>query len=342
MTFCVGLTRDLLKPDGSPVFPDLDLSALDEAVEVEWDYLGEGGPEVRPDLIVGRDALVVLAPKITAATLEGAERLAIVARLGVGYDSVDVEACTGAGVALTITPDGVRRAVASSALVLALAHQLLIKDRLTRAGQWALRVDHMGTGLTGRVLGVVGLGNIGREVFALARPLGMRHMACDPYASQEDADRLEVGLVDLDTLMRSADFVCLCCALTPDTRHLIDAGKIALMKETAFLINVARGPLVDQRALTAALRSRSLQGAALDVFEEEPIAVDDPLLQLDNVILTPHSVSWTDEASRLTGQSACSSILDVAAGRNPSHVVNEEVLFHPRFRAKLEQFAARA
>jgi phosphoglycerate dehydrogenase-like enzyme len=166
-------------------------------------------------------------------------------------------------------------------------------------------------------------------------------MASDPSpAAAEDAARLGVELVELDALLRSADFLCVCCALTPETRHLIDAAALALMKETAYLVNVARGPIVDQAALTDALQSGALQGAALDVFEEEPIATDDPLLQLDNVILSPHAVSWTDEAFRLMGQSASKSILDVAAGRDPEHVVNREVLENPRFRQRLEQYRA--
>ena len=342
--FRIGMTRDLLKPDGSQAFRDLDLTSLGATDQVACDYLAEDEPEVRPDLIEGCDALVVLAPKITARTLEGADHLTVVARLGVGYDSVDVAACTRAGVALTITPDAVRRPVAAAALalVLALGHRLLIKDRLTRAGRWAEKVDNMGTGLTGRVLGVIGLGNIGREVFNLAARLGMRHMASDPSpAAAEDAARLGVELVELDALLRSADFLCVCCALTPETRHLIAAAALALMKETAYLVNVARGPIVDQAALTDALQSGALQGAALDVFEEEPIATDDPLLQLDYVILSPHAVSWTDEAFRLMGQSASKSILDVAAGRDPEHVVNREVLENPRFRQRLEQYRAR-
>ena len=150
--FRVGMTRDLLKPDGSPAFRDLELTSLGESDRVACDYLAEDEPEVRPDQIEGCDALVVLGSSITARTLEGADRLAVIARLGVGYDSVDVAACTRASVALTITPDAVRRPVACSALalVLALGHRLLIKDRLTRAGRWAERVDNMGTGLTGR------------------------------------------------------------------------------------------------------------------------------------------------------------------------------------------------
>ena len=162
--FRVGVTRDFLKPDGTIGFGDIGLGLLDAAPGVDWEFLAEDTRELRGDQVAAYDALLVLTPRVSAATLAGADRLAIVARFGVGYDNVDVPACTAAGVLLSITPDGVRRPVAASvmAFLLALSHKLLIKDRLTRAGRWAERLDHMGMGLTGRTLGVVGLGNIGR------------------------------------------------------------------------------------------------------------------------------------------------------------------------------------
>lgn len=340
-TFRVGVTRDFLAPDGRLGFGDIGLGMLEERPGVEWAFLEEDTRELRADQLRGWDALLVLGPKVTAASLEGADRLAIVARFGVGYDSVDVEACSARGVLLTITPDGVRRPVAASVitLVLALAHKLTIKDRLTRVGRWGEKLHHMGMGLTGRTLGVIGFGNIGREVFELARPFGMRHLAADPFARPEDAAAAGVELVDLETLLREADFVAVCCALTPETHHLIDAERLALMKPSAYLINVARGPIVDQQALTEALRRGSIQGAGLDVFEQEPIDPDDPLLTLDNTIVTPHALCWTDECFRGIGRSACESILDVAAGRRPQHAVNPAALDHPRLQSLLREHA---
>jgi phosphoglycerate dehydrogenase-like enzyme len=340
--FRVGVTRDFLRADGTMVFGDIGLGALDLAPGVDWEFLAEESPELCVEHVRDFDALLVLAPRVTAATLSGADRLAIVARFGVGYDNIDVPACTAAGVLLSITPDGVRRPLAASVmtLVLALGHRLLIKDRMTRAGRWAEKLDEMGTGVTGRTLGVVGLGNIGREVFALAQPFGMRHAAADPYVSAAEAAALGVELLRLDDLVGSADFVCICCALTPETHHLIDARRLALMKSTSYLINVARGAIVDQRALTEALQAGRLRGAGLDVFESEPIARDDPLLALENVILAPHAICWTDECFRGNGQSACASILEVAAGRVPPHVVNRGVADHPRLREKLRRYGA--
>ena len=339
--FKVGLTRDFLKADGSIAFGDIGLDLLDAAAGVEREFLREDVKELKPEQAREHDALLVLAPRVTAATLDGAERLLVVARFGVGYDNVDVEACTRQGVALTITPDGVRRPVAVSAitLLLAAAHKVVVKDRLTREGRWSEKLNHMGMGVTGRTMGLIGLGNIGRETAALAKPFEMRLVAHDPYASAADAARAGVELVSLEDLLKTSDFVCVTCALTPETRHLLDARRIALMKPSAYLINVARGPIVDQKALVDALKARRIQGAALDVFEEEPVKADDPMLALENVTLAPHAICWTDECFRGNGLSACRSILDAAGGRPPKNVVNREVLETPRFQEKLRRFA---
>ncbi|HWB08181.1 MAG TPA: NAD(P)-dependent oxidoreductase [Pirellulales bacterium] len=336
MKFRVGITRDFLKPDGSLGFGDIGLGLLDENPDVQREFLPESCGEIPPDVADEYDALLVLAPRVTARTVDGCRRLRLIARFGVGYDNVDVEACTRNGVMLSITPEGVRRPVATAALafLLALSHKLVIKDRLTRAGRWAEKLDHMGTGLTGRTLAAVGLGNIGRELFRLAAPFQMRHVAFDPYIGAESAiDGIE--MLDLDRVLTEADFVVICCALTAETRHLLDARRLRLMKPTSYLINVARGPIVDQAALTAALLEGRIAGAGLDVFEVEPVPADDPLLRLDNVIVAPHGIAWTDELFGGNGREACRSILDVAEGGVPRSLVNRQVLEHPALRAKL-------
>ena len=339
--FRVGVTRDFLGPDGRITFGDIGLSLLDGHPGLSWEFLSEDTSELRPDQVRDYDALLVLSPRVTATTLEGADRLALVARFGVGYDTVDVAACSRNAVLLTITPEGVRRPVATAAMafLLALSHKLLIKDRLTRSGRWAEKLHHMGMGLTGRTLGVIGLGNIGRELCDLARPFGMRLVAFDPHVDPAAAASAGVALLPLEKLLRDSDFVCVCCALTPETRHLLDAERIGLLKPTAYVINVARGPIIDQAALTEALRSGAIQGAGLDVFETEPIDPHDPLLTLDNVILAPHALCWTDECFHGNGVSACRSILDVAAGRVPGPVVNRDVVDHPLLVEKLRRRA---
>jgi D-3-phosphoglycerate dehydrogenase len=323
--FRIGLTRDFLKPDGTVGFGDIGLSMFDAIPNLIWEFLPEHRPVLGPDQITGYDGLLVLASRVTAETLAGADRLSIIARFGVGYDNIDVAACTEAGVLLTITPDGVRRPVAVSAitLLLALSHQLLVKDRLTRDGRWGEKLNFMGQGVRGRTLGVIGVGNIGREIFQLAAPFEMRHLGFDPYLNHPVPG---VDLVSLDTLIRESDYLVICCALTPDTHHLINAERLKQMKPNSYLINVARGPIIDQRALTEALTEHRIAGAGLDVFDVEPIAPHDPLLELENVILSPHAICWTDECFAGIGRSACQSLIDVASGKTPAHVVNREVL----------------
>lgn len=341
-TFQVGFTRDFLAADGTVSLGDIGLGVLDEAAGVTWEFLAGSGPELVADQVRTYDALALLGPRISTATLEGAAgRLAVIARYGVGYDTIDIDACTRNGVAVTIAPDGVRRPMATAILtfILALSGRLLQKDRITRNARWGEKLDYMGVGLTGRTLGTIGLGTIGREVFKLAAPFEMRHIAHDPYAPPDAAPG--VALVDLGTLFRTADFVVVCCALTPETRHLVNAERLALMKPTAYLVSTARGPIVDQAALTGALREGRIAGAALDVFEQEPVDPDDPILELDNVVVTPHALGWTDEWIRLTGQSALGGILDVAAGREPPHVVNRDVLKSAHFQEKLTRYAMR-
>jgi D-3-phosphoglycerate dehydrogenase len=331
--FRVGLTRDFLKPDGSIGFGDIGLDLFASA-GIAWEFLPHLDAEILPEHARDYDGLLVLAPRVSSRTVQGVGRLRIVARFGVGYDNVDVAACTQAGILLTITPEGVRRPVAVAALtfLLALSHKLLVKDRLTREGRWADKLNFIGQGVTGRTLGIIGLGNIGRELAMLAKPFDLRILAHDPWVDANHAAGAGVRLVSLDDLLRQADYVCICCALTPQTHHLFNESRLGLMKKTAYLINVARGPIVDQQALLHALRTGQIQGAGLDVFEQEPIAPDDPILTLDNVILSPHALCWTDECFGLNGRSAIMSLIDVARGIAPRNVVNRDALAHERLR----------
>jgi D-3-phosphoglycerate dehydrogenase len=341
--FRVGVTRDFLNPEGRVGFGDIGLGLLDNAPGVSWEFLPQNTEELGPHQVRGYDALLVLAPSVTVRSLEDAGRLAVIARFGVGYDNVDIQACSRAGVIVTITPDGVRRPVAAAAItfLLALAHRLLEKDRLTREARWAEKLMYMGTGTTGRTLGVIGLGNIGREVFRLASSFGMRHIAFDPYVSAEAAASVGAELIGLETLMCESDYVVICCVLTDETRHMVNARRLALMKQGAYLINVARGPIVDEAALIRVLQERRIAGAGLDVFEREPPDPGNPLFKLDNVILTPHAVCWTDECFAGNGRSAVGSILEVAAGRLPGNIVNREAAAGERFLAKLRRYGAR-
>ena len=337
--FRVGITRDFLKPDGSSDLDNIAEPLFDNA-GLEWEYIDHNATDVNAEQVVDYDALLVLGTRITTNTFTHNGKLTIIARFGVGYDKVDVQACTDNGVILTIAPDGVRRPVATSILtfVLSLSHQLRIKDQLIRSGRWEDTKDYIGMGLVGRTLGLIGMGNIGKETFRIAKPFGMKHIAYDPFITPADAAEVDVEIVDLETLMKTADFVCVCCPLNDQTRGLVDARYIGLMKSTAYLINTARGPIVDQKALTEALQKGQIQGAGLDVFENEPIDNDDPLLSLDNVILTPHSICWTDECFEGNGKSACESIIAVASGELPKYIVNRQVVDNPLLKQKMARY----
>jgi len=328
--FKVGLTRDLLTASGQPSFGSAPLEILATASDaLEWEYLPQTVGEITPDLAARYDAIYVNSPKVTAASVgRGDRRLGLIARHGVGYDSVDVDAMTRAGVLVTNTPIAVRRPVATMAItyVLALAQKMLIKDRLTRAGNWSQRTDHMGRGLTGRTLGIVGAGGTGLETLRVVRPFDMRLLAADPYANPAKVKELGAELVPLQQLLREADFVVLTCLLNDETRHLIDARALALMKPSAYLINVARGPVVDEPALIEALRANRIAGAGLDVFEQEPIAPDNPLLKMDHVIVSPHALCWTDECFNAIATDGLTSLVDVARSKRPAYLVNPDAL----------------
>ncbi len=342
-SFRVGISRDAVGTDGGFAFGDIGLGTLERA-GLAWEIMPEHGRELAAGDIATYDGLLLLGAQVTAATLASNERLAVIARFGVGYDGVDVEACTKHGVALTIARDGVRRPMATAilTLVLALSQRMVMKDRATRAGDgFKRKLEMMGTGLTGRTIGSIGVGNIGHELFRLLQPFEMRHLAHDPYADPATLPELGVELVSLDTIFKESDFVVVNCPLTPETRRLVDAEKLAMMKSTAFLINAARGPIVDQAALTAVLQAGQIAGAGLDVFDQEPIDPNDPLLALDNVIVTPHALCWTDEWARLTGESASASIIDIARGEQPRHTVNPEVFATREFQTKQRRIAER-
>jgi len=336
-TFRVAVDGDFVKPDGSPAYPMFDLAPLHANPDVEVVHVPLG-KVASAAALEGFDALILLGNRFAPESVPPGGRLAIVARFGVGYDTVDVAACTPAGIAVTITPDGVRRPVAVSILTLlfALTGKLFVKDKLTRQGPagYAQRSNHMGVGLIGRTLASVGIGNIGAELFRLAAPFGMRFIAHDPFANPETARALGIELVDLETVFREGDFVSISCPLTPQTHHLVNAERLALMKPTAYLINTARGPIVDQAAITKALQENRIAGAGLDVQEQEPPDPDDPLLKLDNVILAPHALCWTDQCFAGIGASAVRSVLDVAAGHTPRGLVNRDVLKHGRWQGR--------
>jgi D-3-phosphoglycerate dehydrogenase len=328
-TFRVALSGDFEKADGSPTYPDFDLAPLRAAPGVEMAFLESSNP-IRAEQLEDFDALILLAHRFGPESVPKSGRLGVVARFGVGYDTVDTEACTNAGIALVITPDGVRRPVAVSilTLMLALAGKVMVKDRLTRqaAAGYARRSDHMGVGLVGRTFGSLGIGNIGAEVFRLLKPFDMKFIAHDPYADKKVAADLGIELVGLEDVFRRADVLSVSVPLSPETHHIVNAERLGLMKPTAYLINTSRGPVVDQKALTKVLQDGLIAGAGLDVLEQEPPDPDDPILTLDNVLLAPHALCWTDQCFAGNGAADVAAVLEFQHGRVPRGVVNRNVL----------------
>ncbi|MEO8658796.1 MAG: NAD(P)-dependent oxidoreductase [Bryobacteraceae bacterium] len=342
--FRAGFSADFLDEQGHLVFPDIGLALLDADPAVSYEFLPEYKAEYAPEQLNGYDVLVSLKPKVTAASLAAASRLCAVGRCGVGYDNVDVAACTANDVALYITPEGVVKPMAESIVlfVLALSHNLLRKDRLVRQGRWAESTRPLGREPRDRIIGTIGMGNIATAALHLLGQFGVsRFLAFDPYTTPEKAAAIGVQLTGLEELLRESDYVLVNCPLTPQTRGLIGAAQLAMMKPTSYLINTARGPIVDEAALVESLQAGRIAGAALDVFAAEPLPTDSPLCTLENVILTSHSVGWTEELFRDMGRIDCEGVLAVSRGEAPANVVNREVLDRPGFRKKLEHHKLR-
>ena len=326
--FIVGIGSDFYDAEGRSKLRALRESFLNVPESVSTVTLPVvSGPVYPPELLKNIDAVVMLGGgRLTAESLAGNERLIAVCRWGVGYDTVDLEACADAGIVVTNAPEGVRKAMAQSAIgfVLALGHRILDQDRAMRSGNdWSIKHEYIGCGLVGKTLGVIGLGNIGREIVRIASVLDCTILGHDPYAPPVEGN---VERVELDDLMRRSDFIIIQCALTPETRGMINAKRLAMMKPTAYLVNTARGPIVDESALIETVRDGRIAGAALDVFEQEPIAHDNPLLRLDNVILSPHSVGWTDYFAEATAASLSASLTSIVSGELPINTVNRREL----------------
>ena len=332
----VGITRDFIRTTGDLYFDPAAYDALTSEPRLDVHIMEDPAPTtITEDHVARFDCIIMKRSPLGAAALEGLnQRLLLVARNGVGYDHLDVAACTRAGVMVVVTPEAVQRPVASSimAFILALAHRLSEKDRMTRTGRWAERNSILGIGLSGKTLGMIGVGNIGAEVFRLAMPWNMIHLGCDPHVSPDDPSDLHVRWVDMDTLLKTADFVCLCCPYNDQTRRMIGAREFGLMKPTAYFINTARGEIVDEAALIETLAANRIAGAAVDVFEKEPPLPDNPLFQLHNVIVTSHNISLSEEGSRTGNKAVAAAAISIARGQAPKNIINPQVLNHPRLR----------
>lgn len=337
--FRVAFSGDFFDAAGKLIFPSFDMSPLrqpgiDVVILPRSDRIEAGDMEEI-------DVLILLMTRFDRGSIPRSDRLALVARFGAGLDTVDVDALSQNGIGLVNTPEGVARsmAVATMSLILALTGNLLQKNAIGHGVAWEERIRHHGFGLVGRTLGSVGFGSIAREMFMLAKPFGMRPIATNRSGRLDGAAKLGVDIVDMDTVFRESDILTINCPLTTETRGLVDAGRLAQLKPTAYLVNLARGPIIDQAALVEALRNNRVAGAALDVLDEEPPRRDDPILSLDNIIITPHSLGWTDQLFAKCGAANVAAALAIRSGKPPLGMVDPRVVAHPTFRKRLKRHA---
>ena len=338
--FRVTLTADFYDAEGRLKYRAIGLDLLESAPQIEVSRFAEHRAEIEPQQLTGANGVIVLSSRVTAQSLSASENLLAIGRFGVGYDSVDVAACTAADVVLFITAGAVDHSVAEATVgwMLALTHHVRVKDRLVREGQWDARSRYMGSELRERTLGIIGFGGIGRSVVKMLSGFGMNTpLVFDPFVSPTVIAESGAKSVSLDELLTQSDFVSLHCPLNEQTRNLLTARELSLMKPTAYLLNTARGGIVEEKALFESLASHRIAGAALDCFAAEPITAPPRWAELDNVLLAPHSIAWTDELFRDIGRSACQGMIDSSQGRKPRGVVNPEVFDRPGFQSKWER-----
>jgi len=273
--------------------------------------------------------ICLLSDRVDDEVFSAAPRLKVVANLGVGVDNIDLAAATRRGIPVTNTPDVLTETTADLgwALLMAAARRIVEADRDLRERGfpgWTFIPPHLGVDVWGRTLGVVGLGRIGTAVAKRGRGFSMRVLYHSRTRKERAEEELGLEYAPLEQLLTESDFVVLTVPLTPETRHLIGARELSLMKEDGILVNIARGPVVDEAALVQALKEGAIRAAALDVFEREP-EVHPELLKLRNVVLTPHIGSATWATRRAMARLAVGSVIDVLAGRRPANLVNPQV-----------------
>ena len=315
---------DFTEPDNQYEEEELQASGLD----IQLVRLNTRSPEELIPHVSEADGLLVQFTQITRQVIESLRKCRVISRYGIGVDMIDLEAATEHDIPVCNVPAFCMDEISTHTIgfLLNLNRHILSHHLHVRSGNWGHPPGGAPARLPGQVLGVVGLGNIGRVVARKAKCLGLKVLASDPYLEPEQAGVLDVELVELSDLLRRSDYVTLHCPLIAETHHLIGPIQLALMKPSAFLINMARGPIVDQAALYRALVDGIIAGAALDVLEQEPPAPDDPLLQLDNVLFTPHTSSWSSKSIVRLRRDTARNAVDVFQGRTPRSVVNRKGL----------------
>ena len=354
--FQICFTGDFLDETGEVAGGDLGVTALAATGHIQTTFLLDQKPDpvdpewpsrlyalqITPEHVARANAIVTCRPWVQeSAFLNGADNLIVIARAGAGYDKIDLDACTRNNVLVFNVPDALTHSTASAAftLLLALAKKLPQQEALVRSGRWDRQSEVYGDDLIGKTLGIIGLGKTGAELARLVAPFHMRVLAYSPHADTAAAEELGVGLVRrLEDLLIAADYLSLHCRLNKNTRGMLGARELALLNPRAYLINVARGELIDTKALVEALRENRIAGAGLDVFDVEPLPATSSLLELPNVILTPHWLPSTHRAARLTRDVLVRNLLRVARGELPENILNSAVATQQVFLEKLGRF----
>lgn len=292
-----------------------------------------GAPAELASLVTEADAILTCFKRVSAEVLRAGTHLQVVGRYGIGVDNIDVDEATRLGILVTNVPSYCLDEVAEHvlALIFDLARNITTYDRRIRTGGWDLKAGRQLHRMSGQTLGIVGFGKIGRTLAAKAIGLGLNIVATDPTIDPTQSRIPNVEVSPLEDLLQISDFVSLHVPLTDATKHLIDESKLRLMKPTAFLINTSRGAIVDQQSLCKALSEGWIAGAGLDVFEEERLPPDHPLLSLANLVATPHVAFYSEESVLQLQRLAARNVADVLSGRVPESVVNPAVLELPRW-----------
>jgi glyoxylate reductase len=313
--------------------PERGLKIIKEHFDVEvWPEYAPPPKKVIIEKVKNVDALAsLLSDKIDAEVFDAAPKLKIVAQMAVGFDNIDIQEATKRGIYVTNTPEVLTDTTADFAwaLLMAVARRVVEADKYVRSGQWKVGWHPMmlqGRDVYGATIGIVGAGRIGYAVAKRATGFNMKILYYDVIPRPEMEKELGAKRVDLDTLLRESDFVSIHVPLMKETYHMINAEKLKLMKKTAYLINNARGPVVDEKALYEALKEGRIAGAGLDVFEQEPTPVDNPLLKLDNVVVAPHISSATYETRSKMAEMVAENLVAFFEGRKPPNLVNPEVM----------------
>lgn len=317
------MPRPVVAVADSP-FPSLDpVKAALQRIDAELRLAKSGSESDILEVARDADGLMVCYAQITPAVIAGLTRCKVIARTGLGVDNIDLPSAKAKGITVTYVPDYCLQEVSDHtvALLLSLVRKIPLSNRLVQAGRWEMPAVVPIHRLEGRTLGLIGFGNIPRAVTPKAQAFGLKVITSDPYVAREHLERLGVENVSLDALYARADFVSVHAPLTPETRGLVNAAAFAKMKPGVMIVNTARGPLIDQKALVAALDSGKVAGAALDVLEQEPPPKDLPLAGRDNVILTPHTAFYSVEALQELQTKAATDVAKVLSGEKPVYPV---------------------